>query len=168
MVAIFSIAPYRFTPHSGGDTALWMCMQHGVERERRVRIGSARAHLGRHPDGFHDLGLRGTRFERRLRVPANAVRALRHMRHRHRNQLLGLARLCTVGKYGSAKSLEGVERLRRQFAALARNVSAGVGIEGFVHRKLLSKPKSIRPRGPWVAGSCRPRSETGSPGGSSR
>ena len=52
--------------------------------------GSARPHLGRNPDRFHDL-LPGRALQcRAFGVAADAVRALSDVRHSDRNEFLGL------------------------------------------------------------------------------
>src|SRR6266851_3177207 len=52
-----------------------------IEIYRRVGIRAPGPHLGGDPDGLHDLLGRGSVLHGRLRVAANAVRALSHMRH---------------------------------------------------------------------------------------
>jgi hypothetical protein len=66
-------------------------------------------------------------------VPTNAIRTLGHVRHSHRDQLLGLARQCAVGKDAGAEGLEGVQRLGREFTAFARDLDACLAVHGFVH-----------------------------------
>src|SRR5690348_5717386 len=61
----------------------------GVERDRGVRVRAAGAHLGGDPDRFHDLLVARTLAPCEPGVPADAVRALRGVRERDRDQLLG-------------------------------------------------------------------------------
>ena len=59
-------------------------------------VGASRAHLGGHPDRFHELLGRGAFAKRGFGVAPDAVWALRDVRHRDRNQLLGLPGQRTV------------------------------------------------------------------------
>lgn len=86
----------------------------GVESDRGVGVGAAGAHLGRHPDRLHDLAVLGTSALCEPGVAADAVGALRHVRDRHRNQLLGLLRQRPVGEDLFAECLEGVVGLGRE------------------------------------------------------
>ena len=61
-----------------------------VERERRMREGAARPHLGGDPDRFHDLGRRSAVAGRGLGVALDAIGALGHMGDRDSDELLGL------------------------------------------------------------------------------
>jgi len=58
--------------------------------QRGMGIGTPGSHFRSHPNRLHQLLLRGARAQRRLGVPANAVRALRDMGDGHGNDLLGL------------------------------------------------------------------------------
>src|SRR6185437_426837 len=64
-------------------------MLHHVQRQRGVRIGTAGTHFGGHPDRLHDLLLSSTVLERLGGVALDAIRTLRGVGHRHRDQLLG-------------------------------------------------------------------------------
>ena len=63
-----------------------------------MRISASRPHLGGNPDRLHQFLARGTLAECRLRVSSDAIRALRNMCHRNRDQLLGLCRQRAVGE----------------------------------------------------------------------
>ena len=69
----------------------------------------------------------GACLQRRLREAANAIRALGHVRYRHRDQLLGLAGQGTVGKHACAENLEGVQWFGREFMALTRDLGTCMG-----------------------------------------
>ena len=51
-------------------------------------------------------------------MPADAVRALRHVRHGHGDQLLGLRGKRPFGKHAPAERLEGLGRFGGQALAL--------------------------------------------------
>jgi hypothetical protein len=92
-----------------------------------VRVDRTSAHLRRNPDSFHELLLGGARLRCRLRMAANAIRKLGRVRHRHRDQLLGLAGQGAVGKHAVAEDLEGIQRLGREFRALTRDLGTCMG-----------------------------------------
>jgi len=53
-----------------------------------------------------------------LCVPADAIRALRHVRHCYGNQLLSLRGECPIGKYALTGRLEGLGSFGGQVLAL--------------------------------------------------
>src|SRR6185437_93476 len=110
-----------------------VCVLHHVQRQRGVRIGTAGAHLGGHPDRLHYLLLRRALLQRLGGMALDAIRALRRVGHRHRDQLLGDIRQRAVGKHRGAQRLERLQRLRRQFAALACQLDGRRGIHRRFH-----------------------------------
>jgi hypothetical protein len=82
-----------------------------------------RPHLGRDPDGLHQFLACRAVAECGLGVPLDAIRALRHVRHGNRDQLLGLRRQRAVGEYLAAErlafSVSGVRA--RRFSANSRD-----------------------------------------------
>ena len=55
-------------------------------------------HLGRDPDRLHQFLARGTITKGCFRVAVDAIGALRYMRNRNRDELLGLCRQSSAGK----------------------------------------------------------------------
>lgn len=93
---------------------------HRVDDESGMCRGGAGPHLGRNPDRFHNL-LSGRALQcRAFDVAANAVRALRHVRHR--NEFLALCGQRAIGKHVLAERLEGGENFRRKILALLRYI----------------------------------------------
>ncbi len=74
-------------------------------------VSAAGPHLRRHPDRFHQFFAGCSMPERCLRMAPDAVGALRYMRNRDGNQLLGLRRQRTIGENLLAERLEGLLRL---------------------------------------------------------
>ena len=60
--------------------------------------GGAGAHFRRDPDRFHQFLMRGALAQRRARVTADAIRALRDVRDRDRDDVLDLGREGSVGE----------------------------------------------------------------------
>jgi hypothetical protein len=98
---------------------------HHVQRQGGMRVRAAGAHLGGDPDRLHDLLLAGSLLQGFGRMALDAVGALGDVRHRHRDQLLGDVRQRAVGEYRGAERLERLQRFRRQFTALVRQLRAG-------------------------------------------
>jgi len=96
-----------------GLPAVAVCCGQRVKREHRVCVGAAGTHLGRHPDGLHDLPLACAAALRKPRVPADAVRALRDVRNGNCDQLLGLLRKRAVCEHLAAERLKGIMGRRR-------------------------------------------------------
>jgi hypothetical protein len=69
------------------------------------------------PDRLHDLLLARAATLRKSSVPADTVRALRHVSDGNRDQLLGLLRQRAVGEDLPAERLEGFVGLRRCLSA---------------------------------------------------
>jgi hypothetical protein len=86
MLSLCSVRAIWYRSASGGMSAFGSV--HCSERDSAMRISAPRAHFGRNPNGFHDLLLRGALAQGRLRVPADAIGALRHMRDRNGDELL--------------------------------------------------------------------------------
>ncbi len=95
---------------------------HRLKRKVRMRVGGARAHFRGDPDRFHYLLLGRAILDRLLGVAANAVRTLGHMRHRDRDQLLGLGGQRAVGEHGLTELLESRGNLGGELRALARKL----------------------------------------------
>jgi hypothetical protein len=79
---------------------------HGIQSDGRVREGAAGAHLGCHPDGFHDLLVSGTLADGELGVAGDAVWALGDVSCCDGDQLFGLLRQRSVGENDPAELLE--------------------------------------------------------------
>ena len=97
-----------------------------------MRIGAPRSHLRRHPDRFHELFRRSTSAERGLRVPLDAIRALRDVRDRNGEDLLHFGRKRTLGENRLPKCLERRLLVRGQVAPSAGDwmeTRGGVTIE---------------------------------------
>ena len=99
----------------------------GLERQGRVCVGAARAHLGRDPDRLHQLPLVGTLAQRRLGMALDAVRALGDVGDGNGDQLLGLRVQRAVGEDLLAELLEGVVCARSELLAPLRDLGAGRG-----------------------------------------
>ena len=65
------------------------------------------ASRGGDPNRLHQLLARGPITKGGFRVPVDAIRALRYMRYRNGNELLGLCRQSSAGKDLPAKRLKG-------------------------------------------------------------
>src|SRR4051812_34775370 len=104
-----------------------------VQRDHGVRVGTAGAHLGGHPDRLHDLLLARASALREPRVAADAVGALGGMRDGDRDQLLGLLRQRAVGEHLLAESLEGVVGRGRELGPASGQLAGRLGIEGVAH-----------------------------------
>lgn len=74
-----------------------------VQRQQRVCVGGTRAHFRGNPDGFHDLLATRSVSYRIAGVSTDAIRTLRHMRGRHRYQLLGLRGKGAVSEHALAE-----------------------------------------------------------------
>lgn len=57
-----------------------------------MRVGASRPHFDGNPDVLHQFLARGAVAERRFRLPFDVIGALRDVRHRNGDQLLGLLR----------------------------------------------------------------------------
>src|SRR5918999_1979518 len=108
-------------------------LTHGLKCKVRMRVSAASAHLRGDPNRFHHLLLGRAVLHRKLGVAANAVRALGHMRHCDRDQLLGLRRQRAVGEYLLAECFEGSRDLRRELRPLARELLAEWRIKMGIH-----------------------------------
>src|SRR5689334_23966464 len=91
-------------------------VRHRVQSDRGMREGCAGAHLGGDPYRLHDLALARAVVERAERMAADAVRALRRVSDRHRDELLHLARQRTFGEGRLAELVERPVDLRGQLA----------------------------------------------------
>lgn len=89
--------------------------------------GTARAHLGSHPDRFHDLLGGSALFQCGLGMTADTVGTLRDMSHGHGNQLLGSSRQGAIGEHLAAELTECLVNFRGQFAALATESGVACG-----------------------------------------
>src|SRR6187551_296496 len=67
-------------------------MRDRVESQSRMSVSAPRAHFRGDPDSFHDLLGRRPMPHRCTGMAADAIRALRHMGDRNRDQLLCLCR----------------------------------------------------------------------------
>ena len=106
-----------------------LCLSpHHVERKRRMRVSRTSTHLGRDPDGFHDLVLRRSSLQSFLCVTAYAIGTLRHVRDRYGDQLLRLRRQRTIGESAGAESLERGERPGCKFPTPGRDFAAHLRI----------------------------------------
>ena len=90
--------------------------------------GGACSHFRGDPDRFYQLLRSRSGPQRGLRVALDAVRALRHMGHRHRYQLLRLVRKSAIRKHGLAERLKGGFGLWRQLAPLLGALRRGLYI----------------------------------------
>ena len=111
---------------------------HRVDGNDRVRIRRACTHFGGDPNRFHELLFGRSLFQCELGVSTNAIRALRHVRDRNRNELLGFRRQRTVGKDALAERPESAVDLRRKLASLLRQLLGSVGIQVIFSSFLLS------------------------------
>lgn len=84
---------------------------HRSQSKRRMGISPSGPHLGGDPNRLHQLLARGPITKGGFRVPVDAIRALRYMRYRNGNELLGLCRQSSAGKDLPAKRLKGFFRL---------------------------------------------------------
>ena len=116
-------------------------LTHGLKCKVRMRVSAASAHLHGDPNRFHHFLLGRAVLHRKLGMAANAVWALGHMRHRDRDQLLGLRRQRAVGEYLLAESFEGSGDLWRELRPLAREFLAEWGIKIGIHVVSSFKPK---------------------------
>jgi hypothetical protein len=123
---------------SAGLLALFAHLVHRLDRDHRMRVGGAGAHFGGDPDRLHHLGLGRTALQCQLGVAADAVRALRDVRRRDGDQLLGLGRQRAVGEGTLAESAERGIGLGRQLAALLRQLPGHLGVHRMrmLHRVL--------------------------------
>jgi hypothetical protein len=95
---------------------------HYVYSEIRVRDGSTCTHLNSDPDGFHHLFSCCSSGQRPCGMPTNAVRALRDMRHRNRDELLDLDVECAISEHTllnvtNASFVSGASACRSCFSA---------------------------------------------------
>src|SRR6185437_1505683 len=88
-----------------------------------MRISAAGAHFRGDPDGLHDFLARRAMTQRSLGMTANAIGALRHMRHRNGNQLLGLRRQRPTCENLPAEVLKRFFGLGRQSPPLLRELT---------------------------------------------
>src|SRR5215831_8444478 len=65
----------------------------------------------------------------------NAIRTLRHMGHRDRDELLGLRRQGAVGKDPLAEGSEGAVDLGRQLPSFLRELLGRVRVDVMIHGK---------------------------------
>src|SRR6185437_11506164 len=85
-----------------------------IERDHRVGVGAARAHLRCYPDRLHDLFGSGSMPKRCLGMPANAIGTLSDVCGRDRNQLLGLRWEGALAKDLFAERREGIVNRGRE------------------------------------------------------
>ena len=88
-----------------------------------MRVCAAGAHLGRHPDRFHELLPCRAMPPSGFGVAADAVGALRDMGDGDGDQLLCLDRRCAIREYLLAERLEGVVDFRSEPLARIRQGS---------------------------------------------
>lgn len=81
-----------------------------IQRQGRMSVSSARAHFRGDPDSFHDLFGRRPVPHGGACMAADTIRALRHMRDGHRDQLLRLRGNGTFSEYALAERPEGLGR----------------------------------------------------------
>jgi hypothetical protein len=110
----------------------------GLEGQRRVRVGAARAHLGRDPDRLHQLLFVGALAQRGRRVASDAVRALRDVGDGGCDQLLRLRVQRAVGEHPPAELLEGVVDVGGELLAPLRDLRAGRGVDRRVRHVVAS------------------------------
>ena len=96
---------------------------HGVNGQRRVRIGAAGAFLGGHPDGFHYFLLGGARLQRRLRVCVTCVTTTAI-------NCLVFPGSAPSPNTAALKILKASSAARVRLTALARDLSGGCWIKG--------------------------------------
>ena len=94
----------------------------------RSNLATAGTHLGRDPDGFHDLLCRRSLMEGGAGVAADAVWTLRHVCHGHRDQLLGPRGDCALGEYTPAERPKGLRGTGGKALALLRHFSGSLRI----------------------------------------
>src|SRR5918999_3742778 len=109
-----------------------------LEGERRMGVSAARAHLRGDPDRLHQFLRRRAVSQRRLGASFDAVWALRDVRDRDRDQLLGLARQRAIPEHGLAELPERSLYLRRQLAAPLRQGLGRLRVHALAHRNLPS------------------------------
>src|SRR6185437_5502931 len=78
----------------------------------------------------------------------DAVRTLRHVRHRHRDQLLGLFRQRTIGEHRAAEVVERVVEARCQLLAPRGDLRGGRVVERLGHGW---SPSGLVASGRWAA-----------------
>ena len=83
-----------------------------------MRVRGAGAHFSGDPNRFHDFLLGGSLLQRELGVAADAIRTLRHVRDRYRDQLLGLRRQRAVRENLLAERAKRRQRVRGEGSAL--------------------------------------------------
>jgi hypothetical protein len=81
-------------------------------------VCTAGTHLGGDPNRFHDLLRRRSLLKGGAGMPANAIRALCHVRHRYGNQLFRFHRECPIGKHTLTERFEGLGGFGGQALAL--------------------------------------------------
>jgi len=86
-----------------------------VQRDGRVGVGPAGAHLGRDPYRLHDLLVARALAPREACVAGDAVRTLGDVRDCDRDELLGLFWQRSLGEDRRAELLERLVGLRREF-----------------------------------------------------
>src|SRR5215208_2627637 len=96
-------------------------------------IGAPGPHLRRDPDRLHQFLAPSALAQRSLGVTLDAVWALRHMRDRYCNELLGLGRQRAIREHLLAERLEGIVDFGGESLTGFGQVSRGQGIQRIRH-----------------------------------
>jgi hypothetical protein len=84
-----ALQQHRVTAESAGSTLFGPRMLlHYIEGDRRVRNRGPSPHLGRYPNGFHDLLFGRPVLKGASGMCTNAIRALCYMSNRDRDEIL--------------------------------------------------------------------------------
>jgi SOS response associated peptidase (SRAP) len=106
---------------------------HLLDCEDRMRVGSARAHLGCYPDRLHKFLPRRAMPHGGFGVATDAVGALRDMSDRDGDQLLCLDRQGAFGEYFLAECLKSVVDLGSELLARIGHGSRKCGVKWVGH-----------------------------------
>ena len=93
-------------------------------------VRASRPHLGRDPNGLHQLLARGAVAECRFRVSPDAIRALRDVCHRNSDQLLGLRGKRAASEDLLTENLKGFLRVGSERPPLFGEFPRPRGVEG--------------------------------------
>ena len=108
---------------------------HRVDGNDRMRVGGAGPHLGGNPDRFHDLLFGRALLQCECGVATDAIRALRYVRHRDRDELLRFRWQRAVGKDLLAERSESGLDFRGQLPSFLRQFFRSIWIHMLFHRK---------------------------------
>src|SRR6185437_7425814 len=145
------VQQHRVTAESVGSTLFGRRMLlHYIEGDRRVRNRGSSPHLGRYPNGFHDLLFGRPLLTGVSGMCRNAIRALCYMSNRDCDEIVCFSGECSLGKHLPAEGAPGIQRFRSQFFALFSDFRCCSSIKCLLH--------SASPR---IKACCRSQIELG-------